>query len=154
MTQLMPETNPSCESAVAQVVHFFETLSPASVALIAKHYAANARFKDPFNEVQGTEAIELIFTHMFRTLNAPRFKVTQQIVQGRHCFLSWEFHFSFQRFHPHTPQMIVGASHLVFSERDQIVIHRDYWDAAEELYEKLPVLGTLLRWVKRQAKAA
>jgi hypothetical protein len=23
--------------------------------------------------------------------------------------------------------------------------HRDYWDAAEELYEKLPVIGVLMR---------
>jgi steroid Delta-isomerase len=30
-------------------------------------------------------------------------------------------------------------------------MHRDYWDAAEELYEKLPILGGLMRWLKRQA---
>ena len=28
---------------------------------------------------------------------------------------------------------------------------RDYWDAAEELYEKLPIVGTLMRWLKRRA---
>jgi hypothetical protein len=32
-----------------------------------------------------------------------------------------------------------------------ITLHRDYWDAAEELYEKLPVLGGLMRWLKKQA---
>jgi hypothetical protein len=32
-----------------------------------------------------------------------------------------------------------------------IVVHRDYWDAAEELYEKLPWLGGLMRWLKRKA---
>jgi hypothetical protein len=30
-------------------------------------------------------------------------------------------------------------------------MHRDYWDAAEELYEKLPVLGGLMRFLKRAA---
>jgi hypothetical protein len=30
-------------------------------------------------------------------------------------------------------------------------VHRDYWDAAEELYEKLPLLGSLMRWWKRAA---
>jgi hypothetical protein len=30
-------------------------------------------------------------------------------------------------------------------------MHRDYWDAAEELYEKLPVLGGLMRWLKTRA---
>jgi steroid delta-isomerase len=28
-------------------------------------------------------------------------------------------------------------------------MHRDYWDAAEELYEKLPLVGALMRWLKR-----
>jgi len=31
------------------------------------------------------------------------------------------------------------------------VFHRDYWDAAEELYEKLPVIGALMRWLKKRA---
>jgi len=27
--------------------------------------------------------------------------------------------------------------------------HRDYWDAAEELYEKLPLMGLLMRFLRR-----
>ena len=57
-------------------------------------YDAQARFKDPFNAVQGVAAIRAIFEHMFVKLSAPRFVVTGQVVQGRQCFLTWEFHFS------------------------------------------------------------
>ena len=32
--------------------------------------------------------------------------------------------------------------------------HRDYWDAAEELYEKLPVLGALMRLLRRKLAAS
>jgi hypothetical protein len=32
-----------------------------------------------------------------------------------------------------------------------VSLHRDYWDAAEELYEKLPVVGSVMRWLKRRA---
>ena len=35
----------------------------------------------------------------------------------------------------------------------RVVAHRDYWDAAEELYEKLPVLGALMRLLKRRLRA-
>ena len=44
-----------------------------------------------------------------------------------------------------------GASHLVLDPQGLIVLHRDYWDAAEELYEKLPVVGALMRWLRRRA---
>jgi len=33
----------------------------------------------------------------------------------------------------------------------RVTLHRDYWDAAEELYEKLPWVGGLMRWLKRRA---
>jgi hypothetical protein len=29
--------------------------------------------------------------------------------------------------------------------------HRDYWDAAGELYEQLPLVGGLMRWLKKRA---
>lgn len=139
------------DAIVARVVAFFETLTPHSVSDLGHYYDAQAQFKDPFNAVQGVPAIRSIFEHMFVALQAPRFVVTGQVVQGRQCFLTWEFHFGFKRFQPDIGQTILGASHLVFSEQGLITRHRDYWDAAEELYEKLPLVGSLMRWLKRRA---
>ncbi|MFN7856697.1 MAG: nuclear transport factor 2 family protein, partial [Acidovorax sp.] len=34
-----------------------------------------------------------------------------------------------------------------------VALHRDYWDAAEELYEKLPVVSALMRWLKKRANS-
>jgi hypothetical protein len=88
---------------------------------------------------------------MFANLMQPRFVVTGRVVQGRQCFLTWEFHFGFKTFKRGENQVILGASHLVFSEHGLVTLHRDYWDAAEELYEKLPWVGGLMRWLKRRA---
>jgi hypothetical protein len=52
------------------------------VARIGEFYAADARFKDPFNEVQGVPAIQRIFTHMYEALDQPRFVVTGRVVHG------------------------------------------------------------------------
>ena len=139
------------ECAVTAVVPLFEQLSPAHVAQLDRYYAADSRFKDPFNEVQGVPAIRSIFTHMFATLRAPRFIVTGRVVQGHQAFLTWEFRFYFQRWNKQTEQCVLGASHLEFNSDGLVVLHRDYWDAAEELYEKLPVVGSLMRWLRRQA---
>ena len=136
---------------VARVVTFFETLTPDSVAGIGQIYDPQARFKDPFNEVAGVPAIQRIFDHMFASLHEPRFVVTQQVVQGDQCFLTWEFHFRFRTYRPAQHQIILGASHLVFTSTGLVTLHRDYWDAAEELYEKLPLLGSAMRWLKRRA---
>ena len=138
-------------AAVEQVTRFFETLTPQALASLGTLYDQNARFKDPFNDVVGLPAIVKIFEHMFVALDAPRFVVTGRVAQGQDCFLTWEFHFGFKNFKKGETQVILGASHLVFGSEGLIILHRDYWDAAEELYEKLPVVGALMRWLKRRA---
>ena len=137
--------------ATDNLATFFETLSPQSVAQLHTIYDAQARFKDPFNEVQGLPEIEKIFRHMYVALEQPHFVVTGQLVEGTQAFLTWEFRFRFKRFDTTTLQAVRGASHVVFNEQGLVTVHRDYWDAAEELYEKLPVLGGLMRWLKKRA---
>jgi len=144
------------QQAALRVVAFFETIGPDDVARIRDLYSADAFFKDPFNEVQGVNAITPIFSHMFDALIQPRFVITQKVQQGEHCFVTWDFLFAMRKFEPNTTQTIRGASHLVFRlEEDvwRVAIHRDYWDAAEELYEKLPVVGALMRWLKKRANS-
>ena len=148
-----PENAHSTEDAVTRVVAFFEHLSPADVATLGALYAPQARFKDPFNEVQGVPAIAQIFGHMFVVLDQPRFVVTGRVVQGQQCFLTWDFLFAFRNFHKGVTQTVRGASHLVLDDHGLITLHRDYWDAAEELYEKLPVVGALMRWLKARANS-
>ena len=143
--------DPRCsDPRVARIVTLFETLTPADVARLGAYYTAQTRFKDPFNEVVGVPAVQHIFAHMFTTLDAPRFVVRDIVVQGDQCFLTWDFLFHLQRFN-RSLQTVRGASHLRLDPIGLIEDHRDYWDAAEELYEKLPVLGSLMRWLKKRA---
>lgn len=136
---------------IPNIIHFFETLSPQQLERLDELYSADAHFKDPFNEVQGVAPIAQIFRHMYASLDNPRFIVTGQVAQGNQCFLTWQFKFGFKNFHKGVEQSITGASHLVLAPDGRIQMHRDYWDAAEELYEKLPVVGSLMRWLKKRA---
>jgi steroid delta-isomerase len=139
--------------AVEKIVVFFETLTPQSVERFADFYTDEAWFKDPFNEVRGVPEIQRIFRHMYVALHEPRFVVTGRVAEGEQVFLSWDFHFRFRKYNPQTEQVIRGASHLQLTPDGRIRSHRDYWDAAEELYEKLPVVGALMRWLKQRAKS-
>ncbi|MCU6435020.1 nuclear transport factor 2 family protein [Undibacterium sp. Jales W-56] len=141
----------SYEEALRKLVTFFETLTPESVQQIPAMYAEKAYFKDPFNEVQDVAAVQTIFVHMFAQVEQPRFKVHTRLLQGNEAFISWDFLFTMKRFSKEL-QRIKGATHLRFLEDGRVSYHRDYWDAAEELYEKLPVLGSLMRMLKRAAR--
>ena len=138
-------------AAVARIEAFFAALSPQDVERLGDFYTDDIWFKDPFNEVLGVAEVQRIFRRMYVALHKPRFVITGRIVGTGECFLSWDFRFRFRRFDTHTEQVVRGASHLRFAADGRVCWHRDYWDAAEELYEKLPMVGALMRWLKRQA---
>jgi ketosteroid isomerase-like protein len=135
------------------LVDFFQHLSPASLVQIERFYAHEAWFKDPFNEVCGVEAIRRIFEHMFRQVHDPRFVVTERIAGENGVMLAWDFHFRMRTWRPATVQTVHGVSHLRFDGEGRVSFHRDYWDAAEELYAKLPVLGWAMRGLQRALRA-
>lgn len=137
--------------ATDRLAQFYEQITPAHLTQLGAHYASDARFKDPFNEVQGIAAIARVFEHMFANLTEPHFVITTQVVEGQQAFLTWEFRFHFKRWNTHTAQCIRGATHVRFNPQGLIELHRDYWDAAEELYEKLPAIGALMRWMRHRA---
>ncbi len=130
---------------LAALIAFYETLQPADLARLDALYADPCYFKDPFNEVRDRDGVRRIFAHMFETVKAPRFVVRDALLQGDQAFLSWDFHAG--------DLVIRGASHLRFASDGRVAYHRDYWDAAEELYEKLPVLGGVMRLLKRKLQA-
>ncbi len=138
------------DARLQQVIRFFEQIDVSNVSHLDQIYTPDAFFKDPFNEVQGIAAITRIFRHMFEQVDSPRFVVTNHVMQGDQAFLTWDFLFRMKRFAT-DEQCIRGATHVRFAADGRVNFHRDYWDAAEELYEKLPLLGSLMRGLKRMA---
>lgn len=139
-----PSTPSPHATAIAAFVTFFEQLKPEDLARLDRFYTEDAFFKDPFNEVRGLAAIRAIFAHMFDSLEAPRFRVLDVVAQDAQCFLTWDFDFALRG----RPQRIHGASHLRLAEDGRVAYHCDYWDAAEQLWEKVPLLGAVLRWLR------
>lgn len=139
------------EASLQTLIGFFETMDRAALDQLAQIYTDDVFFKDPFNEVRGLAAVTHIFSHMFEQVDHPRFVVTDRLLQGDQAFLTWDFLFRMKRFSSEE-QCIRGATHLRFTADGRVNFHRDYWDAAEELYEKLPLLGAIMRGLKQLAR--
>jgi len=135
------------------LIRWFENLSQETLDQVPRFYAADAEFKDPFNEVRGVDAIAQIFRHMFTQVDEPRFVIGSRFSGADGVMLLWDFHFRSRG--PLAPQAMTvrGATHLRFDGQGRVILHRDYWDSAEELYAKLPLIGWLMRGLQRQARA-
>ncbi|WP_313953656.1 nuclear transport factor 2 family protein [Accumulibacter sp.] len=143
-------------AAVEALISFYEGLSAESLARFPEFYADDAFFKDPFNQVRGVAPIQRIFAHLFWQVGEPRFVVHEQLVADNGAMLVWEMHFRLPGRRGQgqaQAQVIRGVSHLKFDDEGKVVWHRDYWDAAEELYAKLPAIGWLMRFLQRKLAA-
>ncbi|MCE2948728.1 MAG: nuclear transport factor 2 family protein [bacterium] len=138
-------------AALARIEALYAGLAPEGTGALRDAYSADAYFRDPFNEVRGAAAIERIFSHMFDQLHAPRFVILERAVDGDTAWLTWDLEY---RLKPGQPvRRIHGASQLRFDGDGCVCHHRDYWDAAGELYETLPLLGSVLRLIRGRLRA-
>jgi len=125
---------------------FLETLRPESLDRLSDFVAADVRFADPFNDVRGVDAMAAVFRHMFDNLGAVAFAVEHLCFDGEVCLMSWRFSATLRG----KPWTFDGTSIVRFDVAGKVVEHIDYWDAAGNFYERLPVIGWLLARIRRR----
>lgn len=148
MTDSMTVT--TATPSLASYVTYWESLTVNSVANLVAYYTEDAYFRDPFNEVRGLAAITGILDEMFARLHAPRFHITETVSESGSAFLVWDFTFRMKPFRPEVTRNIHGSTHIRFAADGRVNYHRDYWDAASEFYEQLPLIGSVLRHLRRR----
>ena len=131
-----------------RIAAFFESFQRRDLAQLAGWYCEDAHFRDPFNDVRGIAAIRRVYDHMFDTAADLRFQVLHVTAIPGECWMTWNFTFGAR-----PRRTIHGASFLKLAPDGRIAVHRDYWDAAGELYEQVSVLGGLMRMIRRKLQA-
>lgn len=130
-------------------IAFFSQLTEESLGDLSSLFSANARFKDPFNDVVGVDKIKKVFQHMYATTEVPRFRVNHHAQNEDKLFLQWDFLFTKNN----KEWSISGSSMVTFNEQDQAIEHIDYWDPAEQIYSKIPVLKSLINLLTKKLAA-
>jgi len=137
------------QSSSKAYAEFFESISQeTSIESYNKIFNENVYFEDPFQKVNGIENIYAIFQHMYATLYNPHFKVTEIVCEKNCAYLRWDF--SYRRSRKYSEEKFTGVSRVFFLDTGKVISHVDYWDAAENIYEKVPLLGSILRLIKRR----
>jgi len=136
----------SIQAATERYAAFFSHLSPNDLQRFDKYFAVNARFCDPFNDVHGVDAIRNVFVHMYKQCTKPRFVVHDYALSGQVAYLHW-------RFDCDQNVTIDGLSKVIFDEQGMVQEHIDYWDAAAQVYSRIPLLGSILSLVRGRLAA-
>ncbi len=129
---------------------YFSDLASAEIEILDELYAENVCFTDPLHEIHGRDALKAYFAKLNANLKAGGFVFTDESVVGDKAYLTWEMNIRLRR-----PKKSVSASGIsVIVLGDKILSHRDYFDAGELFYEHIPILGALIRYLKRKLGGA
>lgn len=123
----------------------FRVLPEADLSLLREMYSDEVVFKDPVHEIRGLVGVEDYFASMITDLTDCRFEYLDEIVGERSAYIKWVMHYR----HPRLGNRLVsvrGVSHLRFG--DKIEFHEDVYDMGAMLYEQVPLLGNVTRWLR------
>lgn len=124
----------------------FEALAPDRLDELRALCSPDIRFVDPFQAIAGIDRYVALYAHMFRTVAEPRFAILDSGLGAELGFIRWRFTGSFRG----RDVVIDGMSELRFDPATaRISRHVDHWDAAGQVYARLPLAGALVRGLRR-----
>jgi len=124
---------------------YFGRLHEADLSRLREFYTDKVVFKDPVHEIRGLVELEDYFTSLCAELSECRIEYLDEIVSEGSAYVKWVMHFK----HPRLGNRLIsvrGVSHIQFGEK--IDFQEDFYDMGAMLYEQLPVLGNVTRWLK------
>ncbi|UCH39774.1 MAG: nuclear transport factor 2 family protein [Gammaproteobacteria bacterium] len=124
---------------------YFKVLHDSDLSQLGSIYDDRIVFKDPVHEIRGLVELEDYFTSMCADLSDCRFEYLDELVNDDAAYIKWLMHFK----HPKLGNRLIsvrGVSHLKIAEK--IEYHEDFYDMGAMLYEQLPLLGNVTRWLR------
>ena len=131
-------------------VRFYEAMTQDSLSQLPDLVTHDVHFVDPFNDVRGVAALQRVMLKTLHDLPGHRFVVTHRAWDGDTCLMRWQFDAEAKG---GLKLSFPGMSELTFDDDRKVARHIDHWDAGKEFYEKLPLLGAVLRTIRRRVAA-
>ena len=130
-----------------QFAQSFARLDKHNLHLLDSLYSQDISFTDPLHQVHGISALQAYFAELYSNVEQLHFDfhAFDNVADGE-GYLRWTMSFCHPRLASGQHIQVQGCSHLLW--HDKVYRHRDYFDAGALLYEHLPVLGRLVRWLK------
>ncbi len=117
-------------------------------SLLPDVYAENVWFNDTVKTITNRNDLVDYMVATADHLQSCRVVVVDIASTPEGYYVRWEMDVVTPNAKPGEVWSSIGMSHLRINEEGQIILHQDYWDAAGGIYEKLPLIGWLLRNIR------
>lgn len=128
----------------------YQTLSIDNLDLLESIYAQDITFIDPIHQIQGFDNLRQYFQGLYQNLSCCHFQIDNVISQSNQAAIYWQMTYQHPKLNKGQLVCVYGSSHLK-AESGKVIYHRDFLDLGAMLYEQLPLLGKIIRWIKTRA---
>lgn len=146
-------TGEAIDARIDGFLALFASFDPETVDEAARDaYAEDAYFNDGFAEIEGRDEIAAYLARTAEATAELEVELEDRVVAGGEVYLRWVMRFTTDGRRSRTI-VTPGITHLRFDEQGRIVYHRDYWDASGALAEFVPLVGPVIRSVKKRLES-
>lgn len=131
---------------------FYADFSAENLAQLDDIYTQDAEFRDPVHSLHGLLALKGYLRRMGTNLLAYRMRYLEEQVESDSAWFHWELDFSHRHLRKGQTITVRGMTRVRFTAK--VYYHEDSYDLGALLYEHLPVLGSLIRALRRRMAAS
>lgn len=135
-------------STLNKVIQVYENLGTHSVDSLYDLYTEDVYFEDPAHAIQGLKALTSYFEKLFNNVRHCQFRFHNSLSQEDKLFLCWTMTLQHKQLKKGQKIFVEGASLLKVRD-GRVYYHRDYFDLGNMLYENIPVVGGLVKQIKK-----
>ncbi|MGD8641127.1 MAG: nuclear transport factor 2 family protein [Gammaproteobacteria bacterium] len=129
--------------------HVFTNLERSNIGLVDTLYDDNVTFIDPFHKIHGREKLRDYFNEMYQNVVSCDFQFRDTYINDGSAMITWNMLLNHKTLARNEPIKIAGSSLIRFND-NKVYFHRDYFDAGQLVYERLPLLGPIIKFIKQR----
>lgn len=131
-------------------VDIYQKLNTDNLTLLSSIYHDDITFMDPVHKVEGLVDLHKYFEGLYTNLSHCDFVIHDVIFNDKHAAIYWEMTYKHAKLNRGEEVAVSGTSRIT-GVNDKVIFHRDYLDLGVMLYEQLPVIGRVIKWIKTKA---
>jgi hypothetical protein len=113
-----------------------------------KVYAPGAFLNDTLKTLHGSPAIRDYFIKTAQGLESMTVSFDDVAVSGRNYYFRWTMDTRMKHLAKGKTVRTIGVTLVRFDPHGRVLLHQDFWDSAQGVWDHVPVLGTVIRWIQ------
>ena len=140
----------SNDANIKNMIKTFNELGVDNLNVLDTFYEAKVEFQDPAVKIKGIENLKKYYAAVYKNVKSIQFDFSEIIKNDLSYYATWTMHLSATGLNSGKKFSVEGISVIHFNEKNLVTDHRDYLDLGDMVYERLPLLGTLVSLVKKK----